>query len=63
MISLEILKNCQKIKLLNPTEEQLIQAIKSSDFLEIDEDKKLFGRKIKYLPLLRERKFYVTLNR
>lgn len=37
-----------------PTEDQIIQAIKNSELLDLDEDKKLFGRKNKFLPLLRE---------
>lgn len=63
MIHLDVLMNCKKIKELNPTEEELISAIKASPLLEVQLEKRLFGRVNKFLPVLREKKIYVTLNR
>lgn len=40
----------------------LKEAIKNSIYLELDEENNLFGRKNKNLPLLREKKFYVTMR-
>lgn len=63
LIPLSVLQACRKIIALNPTEEELINAIQTSPLLEVDVEKKRFGRKNKFLPALREKKIYVTLNR
>lgn len=53
LIPLTILTNCKKIQMLNPTTEQLKEAIKASDALVISEDGERFGRKTRRLPKLR----------
>ena len=44
-------------------ETELINAIKASTFLEIDLKNKLFGRKNKKIPKLRDRTLYITQDK
>lgn len=61
-IPIDIIMNCKRIKALEATMEEVIETIEKSIHLDIDIENKLFGRKNHNLPLLREKKFYVTMK-
>ena len=62
-IPIKILLNCRKIQALNANEENITNAIKNSNELLISENfPLLFKRVNRHVPILREKKFYITFN-
>lgn len=62
-ITLKVLLNCKKLQVLQATEDDLKIAIKMSNFLKMSEDPLKFGRVNRHIPILREKKFFISFDK